>query len=224
MHWLPNPSSNKAFTALFIALGTLLTSCGEQSAKELPEVRESKGFNGKFTYRSELLSWEMDIPQYWEIIAPEHPDTVPGTTRAILVDRNGLSGIEAKTDLLAFQLNAQNFFVASIEPYNAATDGELETAITNIGFALEDYYNQQGVGYEHKASRTAINGLEFLTHTFRFAAEEGMEPVVQITYYRQFGPAVLGILVNYDKHEARVAMLSALKAATFGNRGTNQPT
>ena len=46
--------------------------------------------------------------------------------------------------------------------------------------------------------------------------------MVQITYYRQFGDLVLGILVNYDRHEARVAMLSALKDSKFGNRGTDQ--
>ena len=131
--------------------------------------------------------------------------------------------ITEKANLLAYEIDPQNFFVAALEPYNATADGDFEAAIANIGVALEDQYLANNIDYQHTAERTLIDSLEFLTHTFRLDPGDGKPPVVQITYYRQFGDLVLGMLVNYDRQEARVAMLSALKASTFGNRGTDQP-
>ncbi len=185
-------------------------------------MRETESFEELFAYRSSLLRWDIDIPLYWKAPLPLKPDTINTEARTILLDHAGTAKpITAKTDLLAFESDAQNFFLASLEPYSLAEQGNFEEAIAKIGIALEEVYTANGVVFEHSAERTAIDGLEFLTHTFRLDPGEGKPPVVQITYYRQFGDLVLGILVNYDRHEARVAMLSALKESTFANRGVD---
>lgn len=225
--WQPAKRYGVVLRSFLVATcaGVLLSGCDEPAkpVEQQPEVREAVTFEDLYTYRSSLLRWEVEVPLYWSIQRPLYTDTIETEGRTVLVDHTGTAAaITSKQDLLAIESDAQNFFLASLEPYSRAEMGDFEESIAKIGVALEQVYQTNGVEYEHTAERTAIDGLEFLTHTFRLDPGDGKPPVVQITYYRQFGDLVLGLLVNYDRHEARVAMLSALKESRFGNRGTDQ--
>lgn len=172
------------------------------------------------TYKDSVSGWSTQYLSSTHLMTPDEIATIEGRGQDAIE-----SSIDQELDILRhrnliwLRKDLFNSMTSSVQPFDAAIDGDYEEVQTGILEIIKQTYSDQGIQFDIKTEKTKIDGLEFnAAYITLYAPDRSKVLLNQIIYDRLIeGKLILTININYNDL-GKEEMLSIIKASKFSKR------
>jgi hypothetical protein len=195
------------FNLIFLVVA-LLAACHPSTPKtEAPKVE---------TYTSKEIGWTIDIPKGFQSMSKNRIEANEEKGRQAIEKASGTAVLtDSLIHLVNFQKNQFNSFMATIERFNEAKDGNYNEHNESIKKLIFDTYTHQNIKVDTLSGKEMIGKVPFNSFHIKIYGPNGEVIMNQIMYSTLTAGYDFGAAINYNNEVDKKTLIDAFKNSEF---------
>ena len=202
---------------LLIGFCMVFMSCSQDRGEQAKNEKSTNDSNNQSYYKNAEFGWKIPVPNNWQI-----SDQDQIKTRQSKSKKESEESLEQEIDiseaknLLGFERDKFNVFLAVAEPFKEEFDGQFEEQISaNRHFSIQHYLRNAFKAEASEVEMEEIGGLTFRKYSIQLFSPDGNLILKQIVYGRLINGYHFGVRMDYNNEELGREMLEAWRSSEF---------
>jgi hypothetical protein len=207
-------------TTLLVATVLFIACNNAQTTETKKQNIETGVLTDDLDYTCKEIGWKTKIPQNWGVMdmAAVNKMTADGLAK-IKENSNVELNTEGLTQLVNLKKDRFNYFLSSIEPYDATAFASYDEHVDELAGVITDAYKAKNIQYEYAKSATTIDGLEFKVLEIKIFTPDKKEVLMtQRLLLKAIDKYDFGITLMYNSEKDMETLQAIIDKSKFSIR------
>lgn len=199
----------------------LFTACNNAQTTEAKKQNIETGvLTDNFDYICKEAGWATKIPKNWGVMEMADVDKMTAEGLKKLKEGTNIEmSVAGLTQLINLKKDQFNYFLSSIEPYDAKVYANYDEHVDELGTLITDTYKAKNIQYEYVKSNTTIDGLEFKVMEIKVFTPDRKETLMtQKLILRAIDKYDFGMTLMYNSEKDKQTLQSIIDQSKFSIR------